>query len=123
MKIQFLAKNTETTEDYWEDARTQENETPKECAERIVKYFNATLREGELPRKLLDVRVVQDDIKMKRFIVKVIEQTESRWIIDAETAEEAQSKYSKYDESDFVFISKDELSEIVEVVREFEEEK
>lgn len=64
MKIQFLVdmfqKGTNGNDaDYWEDAETQGDETPEQCANRIADSFNNTLRPGESPRKVVSVRLVE----------------------------------------------------------------
>lgn len=62
LKIQFT---TDSNPEYWEDEQTLDNESPKDCAIRIVKYFNDTLRPGEKSRKLLKVRIhPEQDIKI-----------------------------------------------------------
>lgn len=66
MKIKFLVDTFKkgygnNTEDYWEDAETIGNETPMQCAERIVKFFNDTLRPGETPRKVVEAKEVTNE--------------------------------------------------------------
>lgn len=62
-KIQFTTDvflNKFGYEECWEDAITNDNETPEQCAERIVKHFNDTLRPGEKRRKVIKVRENED---------------------------------------------------------------
>ncbi len=56
IKIQFTTDMEIDGDQYWEDAITKDGETPKQCAQRIVKYFNNTLRPGEKSRRLIGVR-------------------------------------------------------------------
>ncbi len=53
MKILF---RTDAAPSAWEKEETQGNETPQECAQRIVDYFNSTLKTGESRRTLLEVK-------------------------------------------------------------------
>lgn len=57
IKIEF---QTDVLGDYWEEAITREGETPRQCAERIVKGFNDTLRPNEEFRTVTAVREAPD---------------------------------------------------------------
>jgi len=70
MKILFLTDAYDKTskkpdDEYWEEAILERNETPRQCAQRIVDYFNASLKPGERLRKVLGVKMAPIDIKEK----------------------------------------------------------
>ena len=71
MKIQFLVDRFKKgmpgcDVDYWEDAETIGNETPEECAKRIVDNLNNTLRPGEDPRTVVGVRIAPEQKKEEK---------------------------------------------------------
>lgn len=76
MKFQFTTSNDPK---YWEDAEREGDETMEQAAKRVVDYFNATLRPGEKPRKLLSVRELPERIA----IVKMLKDTVKEMVADS----------------------------------------
>jgi len=66
MKIKIRVYNEKVPEGWLEEVYTEGGETALQCGQRIVDYFNATLRPGELPRTLRAVSILDADATSPR---------------------------------------------------------
>lgn len=58
---------------------------------------------------------------MKKYLIEVVKENKTLWIIEAESEKEAQAKYNHHDEGKYEFVEEFTDHRTVEVLKEFED--